>query len=109
MNYRALKAVTLRDRFLIPTIDYLLDELFGVVYFSKLYLLSGYHQIRVRLDDMEKKAFRTHNGHYKFLVMPFELSNAPLMFQATMNKVFRICPCHFFLVFFDDIHLHNSS
>jgi hypothetical protein len=109
VDYRHLNAITVKNKYPLPIVHELLDELARAKWFTKLDFRAGYHQIRVAKADEMKTTFKTHSGLYEFKVMPFGLTNAPASFQSIMNKVFeqllRMCV----LVFMDDILIYSSS
>jgi hypothetical protein len=89
IDYRELNKATIKNKYSLPRIDNLFDQLQGSQVFSKIVLRSGCHQMKIKENDVPKSAFRTRYGHYKFLVMPFGLTNAPTAFMDLMNRVFR--------------------
>ena len=109
VDYRALNKLTIKNRYPLPRIDDLLDQLYGASYFTTLDLASGYHQIRIVPRDIPKTAFRTYLGHFEWNVMPFGLCNAPTTFQNATNNLFGQRIGKFILVYMDDILIYSKS
>nr|CBL94172.1 putative retrotransposon protein [Malus domestica] len=109
IDYRQLNRVTIKNRYPLPRIDDLFDQLKGECVFSKIDLRSGYYQLKIKDEDVPKTAFRTRYEHYEFLVMPFRLTNAPAAFMRLMNEVFQQYLDKFVIVYIDDILVYSKS
>ena len=103
IDYRQINKVTVKNKYLLPRIEDLFDQLKGASVFSKIGLQSGCYQLRVKYVDVLKTTFRTRYSHYEFLVMPFGLTNTSASFMDLMNKVFHPYLDQFVVVFMDDI------
>src|SRR6185437_2601163 len=109
VDYRPLNAVTIKNKYPLPRIDILFDQLAGAIIFSKIDLHSGYHQIKIKPCDIPKIVFSTRYGLYEYLVMSFGLTNAPAYFMYIMNSVFMPELDKFIVVFIDDILIYSKN
>ena len=109
VDYRGLNQVTIKNKYPLPRIDALFDQLKGAKVFSKIDLQSGYHQLRIKEEDIEKTTFSTRYGHYEYVVMSFGLTNAPAVFIEAMNRMLHPYLDVFVVVFIDDILIYSKT
>ena len=109
IDYRQLNKMTIKNRYPLPRIDDLFDQLYGVIVFSKIDLWFGYHQVRIKDEDIFKTALITRYGRYEFVIMPFGLTNAPAIFMCLMNNVMHKYLDKFLVVFIDDILIYSKT
>lgn len=109
IDYHQLKKVTIKNIYPLPRIDDLFDKIKVAMVFSKIDLNSSYHQLRILEVESHKTAFRTRYGHYDFTVVPFGLTNAPIVFMSLMNGVFKTFLDRFILIFLDDIFIYSHT
>jgi hypothetical protein len=108
IEFQRLNKYTIKNKYPLPRIDDLFDQLIGENKFSKIDLRAGYHQVRIKKEDIHKTNFRTRYGHYEFVVVPFRLTNAPIVFMCLMNGIFRNYLDKFVIVFLDDILIYSK-
>jgi len=109
VDYKQLNKMMIKNKYPLPRIDDLMDQLHVSSAFSKTDQRSGYHQILVKADDVQKTAFRSRYGHYEYMVMPFGVTNAPTLFMDYMNRIFRPFLDKFVVVFIDDILIYSKT
>jgi hypothetical protein len=109
IDFRQLNKYTIKNKYPLPLIDDLFDQLRGEKIFSKIDVRAGYHQVRIKEEDVHKTTFKTRYGNYELVVVPFGLTNAPVVFMCLMNDIFRNYLDKFVIVFIDDILIYSKS